>query len=133
MSWLPSCAGSSGEPGSGAGQCLDELLQGSGSRPPSGRSPRALDHRGVAEAIRAESADAGICLRLASEEAGLGFLSVRHEAYEICLPDSFLADPRGRALLQVVRSSAYRRLLADLPGYDSANTGDLRPVRALHE
>ncbi len=119
------------EPGSGAGQCLDEILQGSGVRQPSGRSPRALDHRGVADAIRAATADAGICLRLASEEAGLGFLSVRREAYEICLPDPLLADPRGRALLQVVRSPAYRRLLADLPGYDAAKTGDLRPVGAL--
>ncbi len=91
-----------------------------------------MDHRGVAEVIRAQSADAGICLRLASEEAGLGFLSVRHEAYEICLPDSVLADGRGRALLQVVRSSAYRRLLADLPGYDAAKTGDLRPVHSPH-
>ena len=118
------------QPGSGAGQCLDELLEG--SRGPSRRSPRAMDHRGVAEVIRAQSADAGICLRLASEEAGLGFLSVRHEAYEICLPDSVLADGRGRALLQVVRSSAYRRLLADLPGYDAAKTGDLRPVHSPH-
>jgi molybdate-binding protein/DNA-binding XRE family transcriptional regulator len=117
------------EPGSGARQCLDEILDAAGSRRPSGRSPRALDHRGVAEAIRAESADAGICLRLASAEAGLGFLSVRREAYEICLHDSVLADPRGRALLQVVRSSPYRRLLADLPGYDAASAGDLRPIR----
>ena len=121
------------DPGSGARQCLDEILEGKEARQPRGRPTRALDHRGVAEAVRAENADAGICLRLTSEEAGLRFLSVRHEAYEICLTDSFLADPRGRALLQVVRSLAYRRLLADLPGYDSSNTGDLRPLRAGRE
>lgn len=116
------------EPGSGAQQCLDEILQGPESRRPGRRCHRALDHRGVAEAIRSESADAGICLRIASEEAGLAFLSVRQEAYEICMPDAFLHDRRGRALLNVIRSPAYRRLLADLPGYSSTRTGDLQPV-----
>ena len=44
------------------------------------RPHRALDHRGVAEAIRAGWADAGICLRLTSDEANLSFLSVRRES-----------------------------------------------------
>jgi molybdate-binding protein len=116
------------EPGSGAQQCLDEILQAPESRRPDRRCFRALDHRGVAEAIRGESADAGICLRIASEEAGLAFLSVRQEAYEICMPDALLHDRRGRALLNVIRSPAYRQLLDDLPGYSSTRTGDLQPV-----
>ncbi len=116
------------EPGSGAQQCLDEILPEPQSRRPNRRGHRAIDHRGVAEAIRGESADAGICLRIASEEAGLSFLSVRQEAYEICMPDDLLHDRRGRALLNVIRSTAYRRLLADLPGYSSTRTGDLQPV-----
>jgi hypothetical protein len=37
-------------------------------------------------------------------------------------------DPRLRALVAAVRSPAYRRLLGELPGYDSAATGALRPV-----
>ena len=115
------------EPGSGAQQCLDELL-GRGVARPDRRCSRALDHRGVAEAIRGQRADAGICLRIAGEEAGLSFLSVRQEAYEICMPEGLLHDPRGRACLKVIRSPAYRRLLDDLPGYSSARTGDLQPV-----
>jgi molybdate-binding protein/DNA-binding XRE family transcriptional regulator len=117
------------EPGSGASQCLDEILEGPGSPRPGRRCHRALDHRGVAEIIRGESADAGICLRIASEEAGLSFLSVRQEAYDICMADALLQDRRGRALLNVVRSSAYRRLLDDLPGYGSTRTGDLQPIQ----
>ena len=34
----------------------------------------------------------------------------------------------ARALVRVVRSEAYRRLLADLPGYDTARTGEIQPV-----
>lgn len=116
------------EPGSGAQQCLDELLGPPGTRRPPRGWPRAYDHRGVAGAIRGQGADAGICLRLAGDEAGLRFLSVRREAYDLCLADGFLDDPRARALVRVVRSEAYRRLLADLPGYETARTGELQPV-----
>jgi molybdate-binding protein/DNA-binding XRE family transcriptional regulator len=106
------------EEGSGARQCLDELLGRD-------RTPRRLahDHRGVAEAIRCGWADAGICLRLASEEAGLDFLSVREEAYDLCFPEALADDTRLRALVAAVRSPSYRRALDDLPGYDSSETG----------
>jgi molybdate-binding protein/DNA-binding XRE family transcriptional regulator len=108
------------EEGSGARQCLDELL---GAR----RAPRRLasDHRGVAEAVRNGWADAGVCLRLVSEEAGLNFLVVRQETYDLCFPSRWEHDPRLRALLAVVRSPSYRRALGDLPGYESAETGQL--------
>jgi molybdate-binding protein/transcriptional regulator with XRE-family HTH domain len=111
------------EPGSGARQCLDELL---GTRRPPRRM--ASDHRGVAEAIRAGWADLGVCLRLASEEAGLEFLSIRREAYDICFPDALKGDPRLKALLNAVRSPAYRRLLGELPGYDCTQSGQLQRV-----
>ncbi len=107
------------EHGSGARQCLDELF---GDR----RPPRRLasSHRGVAEAVRCGWADAGVCLRLVSEEAGLDFLRVREEAYDICFPERWEGDPRIQALLRVVRSASYRRALDDLPGYRSAETGE---------
>ena len=86
------------EPGSGARQCLDELLGRADEHHPAGRRHLAHDHRGVADAIRGRWADAGICLRLTSEEAGLWFLSVRREAYDICFPEPDQADPRLVAL-----------------------------------
>lgn len=111
------------EPGSGARQCLDELL---GDRP----APRRLarDHRGVAEAIRCGWADAGVCLRLVADEAGLRFLPVRTEGYDLCLTVRQAHDPRIQALVRVIQSSDYRRLLGELPGYDIAQTGQLQTV-----
>jgi molybdate-binding protein/transcriptional regulator with XRE-family HTH domain len=108
------------EDGSGARQCLDELF---GDR----RAPRrmASDHRGVAEAVRSGWADAGVCLRLVCDEAGLDFLPVREEIYDLCIPDRWEGDHRIQALLHVVRSIPYRRALGDLPGYDSSETGTL--------
>ncbi len=111
------------EEGSGARQCLDELLEG--RKPP---RRLATDHRGVAEAIRNGWADAGVCLRLVGEEAGLIFLPLRREAYDLCFPERFERDPRIQSLIQILRSSAPRRLLGDLPGYDSRETGAVRTV-----
>lgn len=109
------------EPGSGARQCMDELL-------PRKVTTRhvASDHRGVAQAIRSGWADAGVCLRLACEEAGLRFLSLRDEYFELCYPAQAESDPRIQALVRVVRSAEYQRLLADLPGYGIAQTGEIR-------
>lgn len=111
------------EPGSAARQCMDELLDGR-------TSPRriARGHRGVAEAIHAGWADVGVCLRLTCEEAGLNFLSLREEIFEFCFPATSEADPRIQALLRVVRSDEYRRLLMDLPGYALLDSGELRSV-----
>jgi molybdate-binding protein/transcriptional regulator with XRE-family HTH domain len=111
------------EDGSGARQCLDELF---GDR----RPPRRLasDHRGVAEAVGSGWADAGVCLRLVSEESGLEFLPVRQEFYDLCFPECWERDHRIQALIQVVRSRSYRKALGELPGYDSAQTGELHRV-----
>jgi molybdate-binding protein/transcriptional regulator with XRE-family HTH domain len=111
------------EEGSGARRCLDELLD---QRPPPRRL--ALDHRSVAEAVRCGWGDAGVCLQLVSEEAGLRFLAVREELYELCFAREAESDPRIRALTDTVRSSSYRELLEDLPGYDAAECGEMLTV-----
>jgi molybdate-binding protein/DNA-binding XRE family transcriptional regulator len=112
------------EPGSAARQCLDELLEGR-------RAPRriASDHRGVAEAIRQGWANAGVCIRLVGEEAGLGFLSLRRERYDLCILDRRIGDPRIQALIRAVRSPTFRSALGALPGYDCRETGEIQHVR----
>ena len=116
------------EEGSGARECLDEVLRAHGRKNPPSMLPPAGSHRGVAEAIRTGWADAGVCLRLTSEEAGLDFLAVRREAYDVCFAADQADDPRLRALLRVVRSAPFRKLLGELPGYSSDRTGDARTI-----
>ena len=111
------------ENGSAARELLNELL--ADHRPP---RHIAYGHRGVAEAVRCGWADVGVCVRLVAEEAGLDFLGVREEAYDFCYPLDLEGDPRIRALVEAVRSSSYRGLLGELPGYDSAETGELERV-----
>jgi molybdate-binding protein/transcriptional regulator with XRE-family HTH domain len=109
------------EEGSAARACLDEILAG---KP----SPRRMtrDHRGVAQAIADGWADAGVCLRLASEEAGLRFMLVRHEYYDLCFAAELESEPRVAAMIHLVRSADVRQKLGDLPGYDCRQAGAVR-------
>jgi molybdate-binding protein/DNA-binding XRE family transcriptional regulator len=109
------------EPGSGARACLDQILN-------KRTAPRrvAFDHRGVAEAIRCGWADVGVCLRLSCEEAGLRFLAIREEPYDLCYASRDEGDPRLQALVAAVRSAFYRNVLGELPGYDARDTGTIQ-------
>ena len=111
------------EPGSGARQCLDRILRG---RVPTRRI--AYDHWTVAEAIRCGWADAGVCLRLTCEEAGLTFLPVQTEFYDLCYAAGDEGDRRIAGLLRMLRTSAFRRRIGELPGYDASVTGDVQVV-----
>jgi molybdate-binding protein len=110
------------EAGSGARQVLDQVLQG--APPP---TLTAKDHRSVADAVRAGWAEAGISLQLVSEEAGLDFISVREEAYDLCIPEAQADDPRVKALVEVGQSKSFRGMLNELPGYDGKVAGELTP------
>ena len=111
------------EPGSAARECLDELL---GSPRFSGR--QVDGHAAVAEAVHAGWANAGICVRLSADEAGLNFLPVRTETLDFCFPDTMQHDPRIQALVRLLRTRPYRRLVSELPGYDGRHTGDMANV-----
>jgi molybdate-binding protein/transcriptional regulator with XRE-family HTH domain len=112
-------------PGAGARRCQDLVR---GERP----APRfaARDHRGVVEAVRSGWADVGVSIRLASEEGRLGFLPVCQEPYDLCYRKSDAADPRLAALVRAVRTSEYRHVLGELPGYQPQNLGEVEDVRA---
>ena len=113
--------------GSGARRCLDWILEGR-SPLPAGYHHVAPDHSAVVETIRTGWAQAGICVRLSALEAGLDFLVAREEDYDLCYREEMEDDPRIQALLEAVRSHSFRRTLAELPGYQSARTGELISV-----
>jgi molybdate-binding protein/transcriptional regulator with XRE-family HTH domain len=111
------------EPGSGARECLDELLAG---RRFSGRE--LPGHATVAEAVRDGWAEAGVCVRLSAEEAGLRFLPIRKESLDFCFHESAERDRLVRALIGVLRTRAFGRLVSELPGYETRHTGELVSV-----
>ena len=105
------------EAGSAARECLDEL------RPDApGRTVRS--HSAVAEAVRGGWAEAGVCVQLSAEDAGLKFLPIRRETLDFCFSNAAQHDPRIQALVRLLRSREYRRLIGELPGYDARQTGE---------
>jgi len=109
------------ETGSAARDCLDDLF--GRRRPPEGRV--VSGHAAVAGSIRAGWAGAGVCVQLSAVEAGLSFRPLRTEFLDLCVAESNLEDHRVRALLCALRSRGHRRVIAELPGYDSSGTGTI--------
>ncbi len=115
------------EEGAGARRCLDRILGEDRPRKSLSRHT-ARSHLAVIEAIKSGWADAGVCPRLFALEAGLSFLEVEREDYDLCYPTELEGDPRLVALVKAARSSSYRKVLGDLEGYDIASTGEVQTV-----
>jgi len=107
------------KPGSGARRCQDKVLTESNLP-----DRIAKNHWEVAMAVSQGWVDAGVCHRLAAEQAGLEFLQVSQEAFDLCYPACLENDPRIVALRKVVRSTSYRKCLAGFRGIDTRTTGD---------
>lgn len=114
------------EEGSAARDTFDRLL-GRAERP-KGYQQIARGHRAIAEAVSSGWAEAGICIRPAAAEARLGFITLNREAYELCVAEKSLDDPRFVALAATLRSRRYRQLVADVPGCESTESGEQRVV-----
>ena len=112
------------EEGSGARHCLDRLL---GSKSRQFRYV-ARDHRQVALAIRSGFAQAGVAVRLAAEEAGVDFVAIQREDYELCYSEELRGDAALTSLRKTMRQATLKRLFRDLPGYDVRHMGAERSV-----
>ena len=88
----------------------------------------AYDHREVALAIRSGFAQAGVAVRLAAEEAGLDFVAIQREDYELCYSKELRGDPALTSLRKTMQQATLKRLFQDLPGYDVRHMGGERSV-----
>ena len=83
-------------------------------------------HTECARLVRSGEADAAIGLRAAAVQAGLDFIALFQERYDIVLP-------QGQAdslvpLLDTLQTSAFRRGVEALTGYDTKHTGEQIPL-----
>jgi putative molybdopterin biosynthesis protein len=82
----------------------------------------------IAERIRAGEADCGIATRAAAHSAGMDFVPLVWENFDLVLRqrDYFLAGPQ--AMFGFARSERLRARAAELGGYDLTETGRVRHV-----
>ena len=82
----------------------------------------------IAQAVRNGRADCGIATRAVALAAGLEFVPLTWERFDLALRqrDYFLPGPQ--ALFGFLRTAAFRERAAELKGYDVAETGRVRHV-----
>jgi excisionase family DNA binding protein len=82
----------------------------------------------LAQAIRSRRADCGIASRSVAHAAGLGFVPLLWERFDLVLRqrDYFLPGPQ--ALFAHIRTPAFRAQAAELRGYDVSDAGKVRVV-----
>jgi molybdate-binding protein/DNA-binding XRE family transcriptional regulator len=114
------------EEGSAARRAFDRLLS-SRNRPP-GYDHVVRGHRAVAATVSSGWAEAGVCVKPVAAEAGLRFMNLQQEAYELCVADALSDDPRIVALIETLQSLDYRSQIEGTPGCTARDTGQVRPA-----
>ena len=83
-------------------------------------------HTAVAALVEAGSADAGMGIYSAAKMYGLGFVPICEEQYDLLIPDYAWDTPMVQALLEVLRSEAFRTRMEELGGYRVDAPGTVR-------
>jgi molybdate-binding protein len=82
----------------------------------------------IAHAVRAERADCGIATRSVALAAGLDFVPLTWERFDLALRQRDYFMPGPQALFEFIRRAAFRDRAAELSGYDTAESGQVRHV-----
>jgi putative molybdopterin biosynthesis protein len=82
----------------------------------------------IAQAVRTGRADCGIATRAVALSAGLDFLPLTWERFDLALRQRDYFMPGPQALFEFFRTPMFRDRAAELTGYDTAEAGRVRQV-----
>ena len=115
-------------PGSGTRLWLDRQLQTLGIPPTSirGYESSVKTHTESAHLVQGGAADTAIGLQAAAHQFELDFIPLFHERYDLIFPQgqNELLTP----LLDTLQTSAFRRGVEGLTGYETTHTGEQIPL-----
>ncbi len=115
-------------PGSGTRLWFDRQLQAENIPPASinGYTKFVSTHTECARLVQSGIADVALGLRAAAHQSGLGFVPLFHERYDIIFTkeETDLLAP----LLDTIQTSAFRRGVEALTGYETKHTGEQLPL-----
>ena len=119
--------------GTGTRVLLDELLQDTGLLPEhmAGYGNTQPSHAAVAQAVASGQADVGVGTQSAAQAAGLGFVPLVQERYQLVCLKSALDTPPVTALRQLLASKPWAQQLPGLPGYEADHTGQVQAMSKL--
>jgi putative molybdopterin biosynthesis protein len=113
-------------PGAGARSLLDAELRRAAIDPRCvpGYERSLTGHLDVARAVAAGFADVGVAIASAARLLGLDFIPLRAERSSLLIPAAYLRHAGVAALVETLRSNAYRRDLEAFGPYDTQRTGE---------
>jgi putative molybdopterin biosynthesis protein len=116
--------------GSGTRLQFDQLLAQAGidKAAISGYGSEEFTHLAVAATIAGGMANAGFGIRAAAVQYGLDFIPLATERYFLACRAEILNSSGLRAFVEVLRGPEFKKLVADLPGYDAAHAGEIAEV-----
>lgn len=116
------------QPGAGAQLLLETLLARAGARPTDIRTPAppALTGSDLAAAVRSGEVDCGIATRAAAAAAGLDFVPLLWENFDLLLRQRSYFRPPLQALIGFLGAARLRQRATALTGYDVRAAGAIR-------
>jgi putative molybdopterin biosynthesis protein len=116
------------QPGAGARMLLDGLLAraGAGHKDLRRLEPPCLTGPDLAAAIRTGKADCGIATRAAAKSAGLDFVPLLWENFDLLMRQRSYFRPQIQALIGFVGHKRLKQRAAELTGYDTTPAGQIR-------
>jgi excisionase family DNA binding protein len=82
----------------------------------------------IAQAVRSRHADCGIATRAVAQAAGLGFVPLTWERFDLVLRQRSYFLPGPQALFGFIRTAPFAERARELSGYDASEAGDVRFV-----
>lgn len=114
--------------GAGAQLLLEALLArlGTGTKSLRRREPPCLTGPDLAATIRAGQADCGIATRAAAKTAGLDFVPLIWESFDLVMRQRSYFRPSMQALITFLREDRLKIRATEFSGYDAENAGQIR-------
>jgi len=88
-----------------------------------GYTEEVHSHNEGAMRVASGTADAALGLRIVAESFGLDFVPLAVTRCDVVIPSNLRGHPGITVLLDLLQSSAIRKELGSLPGYDPSDTG----------
>ena len=88
--------------------------------------PPCLTGPDLATAIRAGNADCGIATRAAAKSAGLDFVPLLWESFDLLMRQRSFFRPQVQALIAFLGGGRFKQRAEEMTGYDTAPAGQIR-------
>jgi putative molybdopterin biosynthesis protein len=119
--------------GAGTRVLLDDLLEDAGLRANQvrGYEREEPSHAAVAQAVASGSAELGLGLQAAAEQAGLGFVPLVQEHYHLVCLKTALTEPAVLAMIESLSNPEWAQVLAQVPGYTPEHSGLIQSLKTV--